>query len=130
LLIEKDSIVISSRAPIGYCAIVDKEFTTNQGCKSITLDKENDSDFYYYNIIKNIHNIKIRGEGTTFMEISKKELEKINFKWCDKLEQKLISEKLLSIDQKLRTEQEALLKYQQLKSGLMGDLLSGKVEVN
>lgn len=44
-------------------------------------------------------------------------------------EQILITNRLESLDQKLRTEQEALLKYQQLKSGLMGDLLSGRVEV-
>jgi len=37
-LLPVGSIVISSRAPIGYVAIAKKEFTTNQGCKSIVLN--------------------------------------------------------------------------------------------
>ncbi|MCX5805123.1 MAG: restriction endonuclease subunit S [Proteobacteria bacterium] len=41
-------------------------------------------------------------------------------------EQNKIAERLLSIDQKHHTEQTYLQKLQQLKAGLMGDLLSGK----
>ncbi len=44
-------------------------------------------------------------------------------------EQNLISEKLISIYNKLQTEQDFLHKQQQIKAGLMGDLLSGRVEV-
>ena len=44
-------------------------------------------------------------------------------------EQKIISDRLLMALKKIQTEQSALSKYQQLKTGLMQDLLSGKVEV-
>ncbi|TAF78922.1 MAG: restriction endonuclease subunit S, partial [Sphingobacteriales bacterium] len=36
------SIILSSRAPIGYIAIAKKEFTTNQGCKSIIPNSDFD----------------------------------------------------------------------------------------
>ena len=35
-----------------------------------------------------------------------------------------------NIDNKINIEQSALAKYQQLKAGLMQDLLTGKVEVS
>ena len=44
-------------------------------------------------------------------------------------EQKLISVKLLLIKNKLQTEQNYLHKLQQIKAGLMGDLLSGRKKV-
>lgn len=44
-------------------------------------------------------------------------------------EQKRIVEKLDFISYKIRTEQETLKKYQQIKAGLMQDLLTGKVQV-
>lgn len=44
-------------------------------------------------------------------------------------EQKTIAERLLSIDNKLQTEKNYLQKMQQLKKGLMNDLLSGRKEV-
>ena len=130
LMIPKNSIVISSRAPIGYCAIVKDDFTTNQGCKSINLSTENISKFFYYNIIQHVNRIKLKGEGTTFAEISKKELEKIILTQPRKNEQKEISVRLESIDKKFKIEVANLKKYHQIKSGLMQDLLSGKVEVS
>lgn len=45
-------------------------------------------------------------------------------------EQQKIAERLISIDNKLQTEQAYLQKMQMLKKGLMEDLLSGKVKVS
>ncbi|PQB07555.1 hypothetical protein BST83_10585 [Polaribacter filamentus] len=47
----------------------------------------------------------------------------------DIIEQEIISERLLIALKKIQTEQQALAKYQQLKAGLLQDLLTGKVEV-
>lgn len=44
-------------------------------------------------------------------------------------EQNKIAQRLLSIDEKLKIEQDYLYKLQQLKAGLMGDLLSGRKKV-
>jgi len=44
-------------------------------------------------------------------------------------EQKIIAERIRTINNKLQTEESYLLKLQQIKIGLMGDLLSGKKRV-
>lgn len=129
LLIPQRSIVLSSRAPIGYCAIVEKDFTTNQGCKSLALFEGNSAEFFYYNIVNHVSRIKLKGEGTTFAEISKKALEKIPFVWCKPKEQTEIAKRLISIDNHTQNEESFLAKYQKIKSGLMQDLLTGKKEV-
>jgi len=50
-LIPAKSIVMSSRAPIGYFAIPSIEYSTNQGCKSIILNNDEDVIFHYYNFL-------------------------------------------------------------------------------
>ncbi|MDN5279097.1 MAG: type restriction enzyme subunit, partial [Clostridiales bacterium] len=69
-LIPKKSIVISSRAPIGYIAVPEVDFSTNQGCKSVKLKPGHDPIFHYFNFKQHIEEFKRRGEGTTFAEIS------------------------------------------------------------
>ena len=62
--------------------------------------------------------------------IGKADFEKISIIVPSSIaEQEQIAARIASIDDKLQTEQSALSKYQQLKTGLMQDLLSGKVEV-
>ena len=76
-LLPSGSIILSSRAPIGYIAISKVEFCTNQGCKSFKLKEQYNSEFVYYNLNFNVNKIKTIGEGTTFAEISKTALGKV-----------------------------------------------------
>ncbi|MDR2851140.1 MAG: restriction endonuclease subunit S, partial [Desulfovibrio sp.] len=46
-LIPKNSIVISTRAPIGKINITQQTLCTNQGCKSL-VKQNSDNKFYYY----------------------------------------------------------------------------------
>jgi type I restriction enzyme S subunit len=66
---------------------------------------------------------------TTIPDLKHSDFYKIPFNKPTIIEQKLIVEKLNGIDSKIQTEQQALAKYQQLKAGLLQDLLTGKVEV-
>ena len=74
-LIEGNSVVYSSRAPIGYVNIVKDKFTTSQGCKSVTPIK-NSLMYIYYVLIERTEDIKYRASGTTFKEISALEFGK------------------------------------------------------
>ncbi|PZL74296.1 type I restriction endonuclease [Enterococcus plantarum] len=68
-LIRKNSIVYSSRAPIGHINIVPFDYTTNQGCKSVSPIRIN-IEYLYYSLIMMTPNIIKRGSGTTFKEVS------------------------------------------------------------
>lgn len=68
-IVPANSIVYSSRAPIGYLNIMKFDYTTNQGAKSLTPIETN-INFLYYALIQQTPNIIKRASGTTFKEIS------------------------------------------------------------
>lgn len=101
-LIPKNSILLTSRAPIGYLAIAENEVTTNQGFKSIVVNPDiADFNFVYYLIKANIERIKGYGTGTTFAEVSASVVKNLKFKLPDLPTQTAIAEILSSLDDKI-----------------------------
>ena len=69
-LLPENSLVFSSRAPIGYIAIAKNPISTNQGFKSVVPYVFDVVDFLYYCIQARLRDIEGRASGTTFKEIS------------------------------------------------------------
>ncbi len=128
-LLPAGSIVMSSRAPIGYVAIPTVQFCTNQGCKSIQLKDGFTSEFTYYNILFNIDKVKNLGEGTTFAEISKTALSKVELDFPQsKPEQTKIAEILSTVDRAIEQTEALIAKQQLIKTGLMQNLLTRGID--
>jgi type I restriction enzyme, S subunit len=101
-LIPKNSILLTSRAPIGYLAIAENDVTTNQGFKSIVVNPNiADFNFVYYLIKANIERIKGYGTGTTFAEVSATVVKNLKFNLPDLPTQTAIAEILSSLDDKI-----------------------------
>lgn len=68
------SVIISSRAPIGYIAISKNEASTSQGCKTFSAYMQSLvlSEFVYYVMRFRVPDMEKRATGTTFKEISGK----------------------------------------------------------
>ena len=66
-----DTVLMSSRAPIGLLSIAKSELCTNQGFKSFVPKKETLGSYLYYYILLHIKQIEQLGTGTTFKEISR-----------------------------------------------------------
>ena len=122
-LIPKNSVMFSSRAPIGYIAIANKELCTNQGFKSIVPNENIDYLFLYYLLKYNKSNIENLGSGTTFKEISATVMKNFEVKIPkSKNEQRKIALILDLIDNKIELnnkinnnlEQQAKAIYQQM----------------
>ena len=128
-LLPPDSIVLSSRAPIGYVAIPTVPFCTNQGCKSIALHNSYHSEFVYYAVTAAVPRLKRLGEGTTFAEISKSSLAKAEVVLpIDKAEQAKIAEVLSTVDRAIEETEALIAKQQRIKTGLMQDLLTRGID--
>lgn len=71
------TVLLSSRAPIGYMAIAKNEVTTNQGFKSFIPSKGYSSEFVFYAVKNSLPNIVKNASGSTFKEVSGAVLKKI-----------------------------------------------------
>ena len=69
-----DSIILSSRAPIGHLAINRKPISTNQGCKGLVPNKNLSSLYLYYFLDKSVELLNSLGTGATFKELSSAKL--------------------------------------------------------
>lgn len=77
-LLPKGTILLSSRAPIGYLAIAGTELCTNQGFKSIICNSEIvDNRYLYYWLLTKVKYLQQISIGATFKELSKSTLENI-----------------------------------------------------
>ena len=72
-LVPKNSIIMSTRAPIGKTNIALNEMCTNQGCKCLT-SKSLNMRYMLYTIWSKKENFQALGRGTTFIELSTKDL--------------------------------------------------------
>lgn len=84
------SVIVSSRAPIGYVAIAGREMCTNQGCKTATPPPELDSNYLYWFMINAKSDLEARASGTTFKEISSRRFAETLLWWPEIGEQRRI----------------------------------------
>ncbi len=73
-LLPINTILMSSRAPIGLLAIAKAELCTNQGFKSFVPRENRFATYLYYYLQFHIKQIEQLGTGTTFKEVSREEV--------------------------------------------------------
>ena len=106
-LMPPNSVLFSSRAPIGYIAIAANEVCTNQGFKSVIPNENTDSLFLFYLLKYNKDKIEGMGSGTTFKEVSGNTMKNIVVNVpTDKKVQEKIAAILGSIDEKIEENEQ------------------------
>ncbi len=71
------ALLLSSRATIGDVSITKSVCCTNQGFQSIVVNHENNNEFIYYWLFQHKYALIEKSSGSTFPEISKTEILKI-----------------------------------------------------
>ena len=106
-LLPKNTILFSSRAPIGYVAIAQNETATNQGFKNLICDEVNSHFKYFYYLMKyKADFIERLSSGSTFSEASRTLIKSIELKLPPLQEQKAIAKVLTAFDDKIELLQE------------------------
>ena len=124
------SVILSNRAPVGYVAIPTVDFSCNQGCKGLICGEEIDALYLYYFLENSTSQLEKVSSGTTFLELPKKELERFELRLpATTAEQREIADQILAADEKMETEREYMSRMNDIKQGLMQDLLTQKVSV-
>lgn len=76
-LIPENSVILSTRAPIGHLVINTVPMATNQGCRGLVSKGGIDTKYLFYFLLSSIDFLNELGTGTTFKELSKTALGKI-----------------------------------------------------
>jgi type I restriction enzyme S subunit len=129
-MIPANSIVMTSRATIGECAINQVPVSTNQGFKNFVPFEDVDTEFLYYLLhLQKQGFISLCG-GSTFLEIGKTQLAKYEVRMpSTKSEQFAIATILSDMDTEIATLETKLTKARQLKTGMMQELLTGRIRL-
>jgi type I restriction enzyme, S subunit len=89
-MLPPNSVILSSRAPIGHLVINTKPMATNQGCKGLVPGRQIQSKFLYYYLSSIVDLLNSLGTGTTFKELSGGKLKEVPIPIAPPLEQRRI----------------------------------------
>ncbi|MGK7244817.1 restriction endonuclease subunit S [Buttiauxella agrestis] len=73
-LVPENTVILSTRAPIGSLAITGAQSCTNQGCKSLVVRYKDHCLFLYYYLSISTNSLNNLGRGSTFLELSTEDL--------------------------------------------------------
>lgn len=123
------TVLMSSRAPIGYMAIARNEVTTNQGFKSFIPNKGFSKEFVFYAVKNSLKSIMQSASGSTFKEVSATTLHSIQavfpkHELVEKYTER--SKKIFKIQDNLEKQNHQLT---QLRDFLLPMLMNGQVSV-
>ena len=122
-LLSVGSLLITSRASIGSCALAGKPMATNQGFTNLTPGSDVDPSFLFHLGLTLGREMTRRASGTTFLEISGREFGRIAI-WLPPLEeQRRIAEILDTIDETIQATERVIAKRRQLRNGMISDLI-------
>ena len=128
-LLPCNSILMTSRASIGYFAICDFPVCTNQGF--ISCIPYNSDMFYYllFNLMCRVDEIKGKATGSTFLEITKREFRNMEIVEPSESLLKNFSKIIEPIVNKIRTVKKEIVGLTQSRDRLLPKLMNNEIEV-
>ena len=114
------TVLFTSRAGIGNTAILQAEGCTNQGFQSITPDSKELDTYFLYTMTPRLKRYgEVTGAGSTFVEVSGKQMEKMSLVLPSLEEQKQIGRFFRTIDDSITLHQRKLDHLQLQKKALL-----------
>jgi len=89
-MLPPNSVILSSRAPIGHLVINTEPMATNQGCKGLIPCRQLQHKFLYYYLSSIVDLLNSLGTGATFKELSGGKLKEVTIPVPPFLEQQRI----------------------------------------
>lgn len=126
-LMPKGTVLLTSRAPIGYIGIAINEVCTNQGFKSVVPNKKYGSEFIYYTIQKMVAYLRSLGTGSTFTEISKNIIAQVKIVLPEKNVVNKFEKIISEISSQRRISEEENRELVSLRNFLLPLLMNGQV---
>ena len=100
-LLPAGTVLVTSRAPIGYVAIAKNPIATNQGFRNLIPKPGFDSEFLYYWVRAHVEELQRHASGSTFQELTGSALAQIRIRVPPLPEQRAIAHILGTLDDKI-----------------------------
>ena len=148
-IVPAGNILLTSRATIGEMSFNLIDCSTNQGFQSLIIKDSTLKNVVYFNNYKLKKQMQIYANGSTFLEISNKDVKKLKINISDKKEENLAIVKVLDsatrqvelqeqLVDKLKVQKKALMQklltpqpdWQEVKLGDICEITTGKLDAN
>jgi type I restriction enzyme S subunit len=123
-ILPEGSVVLTSRASVGFVAISECELSTNQGFQSLVPGKNVLAYFLMYWIQNNRNEFESRAAGSTFKEISKKNVKSIKLYLPPLKEQKSIVDLISTVDSYIEALEQQSESARKSRSAVLHEMLS------
>lgn len=125
-----NTLLVSCSANLGRCAIVKQKLVTNQTFIGLVPSDRIDVEFLYYKMSREDKNLNNMATGTTISYLSREQFENYEILIpSSKAEQTAIANILSDCDSEIAALEEKRDKYQEIKQGMMQQLLTGKIRL-
>ena len=129
-MMPKDTVLLSSRAPVGYVALAKNEICTNQGFKSVVCDNNKIQPLYLYFYFKmNKNYLQSIAIGATFPELSGSMMKKLKVLLPDIQLQNDFVKRVQPLIDKAELLSQQITNLTQQRDLLLPRLMSGKLEI-
>ena len=123
-LLPPNSLLMTTRATIGACAVNRVSMATNQGFQNLVPKQNTCVEFLYYLIRYHKRRLERIAAGSTFLEVSKRAIRSFPITAPLLPEQRKIAAILSSVDDAIEKTQAVIDQVQVVKRGLMQELLT------
>ena len=129
-LLPKGTLLLSSRAPVGYLAFSEVSLAINQGYIAIIDNKGFSKHFIFLWLKTNMEYVKSYANGSTFQEISKTTFKSLQLLVPPEEKRREFDEIIMPSFEKIRLNVRQIRTLEKLRNTLLPKLMSGEVRVH
>jgi|JI10StandDraft_1071094.scaffolds.fasta_scaffold18488_4 type I restriction enzyme, S subunit len=129
-LVPPETILMTSRASIGFFALMDKPACTNQGFISVLPKQDSARMFLLFNLLDRVEEMIGLATGATFKELSKKTFRALPVLWPTDALLKFYEDKTYPLIQQVRLIKKQNQELTKARDLLLPKLMSGQLDVS
>ncbi len=121
-LLPPGSVLLTSRAPVGYVTVASAPLATNQGFKSLVLKDDQVPEFWYYLLGHSTDFLRAHSGGSTFAELSGSALKTLEFTIPPVLQQRRIVDLIGAVDEAIEAARDHMAALDELLLAAQDDI--------
>jgi len=123
------TILMTSRASVGFFGLCEHEVCTNQGFISCVPYQENVRCYLLHNLMSRVDEIRAKASGSTFLEISKKTFRDLRIILPSDCILDAFNKQVWPMVRQMEALTTSIVKLQEARDRLLPKLMSGEIEV-